>query len=106
MFGPWHIREDGTREFHSPVGDGQVHMIALSDLGFWARYTFDNRGAVSGKDLEVASQAVGWRELVETFTRVTGLPAVYVPLSLDDWFNRVDGAERVCCSRLSQALVR
>jgi uncharacterized protein YbjT (DUF2867 family) len=94
MFGPWHIAADGTREFHSPIGDGHVHMIALSDVGFWARYSFDNRDAVSGKDLEVASQAVGWNELVTTFKRVTNLPAVYVPIALEDWFDRIDGSEK------------
>jgi len=39
-------------------------MIALADLGFWARWTFDHRKETSAKDLEVASDMVGWDRLV------------------------------------------
>ena len=58
MFGPIGQRADGTFVFASPIGDGHVCMIALEDLGFFARYAFDHRAAVSGKDLEVASEWV------------------------------------------------
>ena len=43
MFGPVAKRQDGTVVFASPVGKGHVPMIALSDLGFFARYIFDHR---------------------------------------------------------------
>ncbi|THH09181.1 hypothetical protein EW146_g8755 [Bondarzewia mesenterica] len=86
MFGPLHQREDGTYVFASPVGSGHVPMIALSDLGFFARYTFDHRELTSGKDLEIASEMVDWAHLVDTFVRVTGQKAVYVPQSIDEWF--------------------
>jgi hypothetical protein len=86
MFGPRAIREDGTREFAAPLGDGHVPMIALADLGWWARYVFDApRELVNGKDLEVASEMVSWADLVATFTRVSGLPAVYIPVTIDQW---------------------
>ena len=55
-----------------PIGGGHVCMIALEDLGFFARYAFDHRASVSGKELEVASDWVGWDDLVATFTKVTG----------------------------------
>jgi hypothetical protein len=60
-------------------------MIALTDVGFFARYSFDHRAEVSGKDLEVASQMVGWPELVETFKKVTGQQAVFKSLSVEEW---------------------
>lgn len=60
-------------------------MIALADIGFFARYTFDNRGLTSGKDLEVASEVIGWDDLVKTFTKVTGEKAIYLRLSLNEW---------------------
>lgn len=69
-------------------------MIALSDLGFFARYSFDNPERVSGKDLEVASEMVGWDYLVETFTRVTGQKAVVVNQTIDEWFENFTGVDK------------
>ncbi|KDQ21957.1 hypothetical protein BOTBODRAFT_26361 [Botryobasidium botryosum FD-172 SS1] len=87
LFAPVNKRADGTVVFAAPIGNGHVPMIALSDLGWWARYIFDNRAKTSGKDLEVASEIVSWPHLVETFTRVTGQPAAYVPLTLDAYWD-------------------
>lgn len=93
MFGPLNKRADGTYVFASPIGDGYVPMIALSDLGYFARYTFDHRTQTSGKDLEVASDLVNWDYLVSTFQKVTGQKAVYLPQSFDNWFNNYNGAD-------------
>jgi len=93
MFGPLRKRVDGTYVFATPIQAGQVPMIALADLGFFARYSFDNRARVSGKELEVTSELVGWDHLVATFTRVTGKKAVVLNQSLDEWvenFTNVD----------------
>ena len=87
MFGPVRRREDGTFVFATPVGNGHVPMIALKDLGFFARYTFDHRKETSAQDLQIASQQVGWDDLVETFRRVTGQKAVVLHQSLDEWFD-------------------
>ncbi|EIM84006.1 nmrA-family protein [Stereum hirsutum FP-91666 SS1] len=78
---------DGTFVFAAPIGDGHAAMIALADIGFFARYTFDNRELTSGKDLEVASEVIGWEDLAKTFTNVTGQKAIYLRLSLDEWFD-------------------
>ncbi|KAF9812120.1 hypothetical protein IEO21_06353 [Rhodonia placenta] len=86
MFGPIAERADGKVVFATPVGAGQVPMIALSDLGFFARYTFDNWRATSGVDLRVASDLVGWERLRATFERVSGRRAVVVHMSLAEWF--------------------
>lgn len=86
MFGPLNKRKDGTFVFASPIGRGHVPMIALPDLGYFARYTFDHREETSGKDLEVASEMVQWDELVRTFEKVTGNKAEYKPVALDEWF--------------------
>ena len=62
-------------------------MIALKDLGFWARYTFDNRSTVSGLDLEVASHLATGKEIVEAFKKVTGKKAVLVEdMEVEQWF--------------------
>ena len=68
-------------------------MIALSDIGYFARYSFDHRSEVSGQELCVASDMVGWDYLVDTFQKVTGHKAVVVHQSLDDWFANFSRAD-------------
>ncbi|KAH8116911.1 NAD(P)-binding protein [Phellopilus nigrolimitatus] len=96
MFGPLAQRADGTFVFASPIGDGRMPMIALSDIGFFARYSFDHRAEVSGKDLEITSQMVGWDGpdgVVETFKRVTGQKAVFVRQTIDEWMDNFTGTD-------------
>lgn len=94
MFGPLKRRDDGTVVFATPIGNGHVPMIALSDLGFFARYTFDNRASTSGVDLEVASDYVGWDYLKDTFEKVTGQKAEIIYQSLEEWFENWDNVDR------------
>lgn len=96
MFGPLRVRDDGTYVFASPIGDGRMPMISLHDIGYFARYSFDHREEVSGKDLRVASQLVGWDGpdgLVETFKRVTGKNAVYKRQTIEEWMNNFYGTD-------------
>ncbi|KAJ7306888.1 NAD(P)-binding protein [Mycena albidolilacea] len=90
MFAPRNVREDGTVVFAAPIEDGHVPMIALKDLGWWARYTFDHREETSGRELNVTSERVHWDHLVETFTKVTGKPAVFRRLTVDEWIALFD----------------
>jgi len=69
-------------------------MIALSDIGYFARYTFDNRESTSGVDLQIASDLVNWDYLKETFERVTGQKAEIIHQTLDEWFQIWDNVER------------
>lgn len=94
MFGPLNRRADGTFVFATPIGNGHVPMIALDDIGYFARYTFDHRAEVSGQELLVTSDIVGWDYLVETFKKVTGQKAIVLHQPLEEWFknfNRADG---------------
>ncbi|KIY46084.1 nmrA-family protein [Fistulina hepatica ATCC 64428] len=86
MFGPIRVRPDGTVVFASSIDDGHVPMVALDDIGFFARWTFDHRAETSAQDLHIASDIVGWDYLVETYTRVTGRPAVFVRQTIDEWW--------------------
>lgn len=82
-----YIREDSTRVFISPIGDaGRVALLALDDLGWWVRYTFDNADKTSGKTLDLASETVGMQQVVDTFTKVTGLPAQFKKCTMDEYF--------------------
>jgi uncharacterized protein YbjT (DUF2867 family) len=94
MFGPMNKRKDGTFVFASPIGDGHIPMIALADLGFFARYTFDHRRETSGQELKIASDIVGWDYLVSTFTQATGQPAIYNRMDLDEWWSYTIGSDR------------
>ncbi|KAH9080328.1 NAD-P-binding protein [Lactarius deliciosus] len=87
-------REDGTFVFNAPIGDGHIPMVALADIGFFARYTFDHRAETSGKNLEIASEWVGWEHLVATFTKVTGHKAVYNRETVDEWLSQTENAEQ------------
>ncbi|KAJ7250155.1 NAD(P)-binding protein [Mycena haematopus] len=87
LFSPFNVRKDGTVVFASPFADARVRMIALKDLGWWARYTFDHRAETSGKELNVISERVRWDDLAKTYTKVTGKPAVYKRLTVDEFLN-------------------
>lgn len=80
-------RPDGTFVFAAPLGSGHVPLIALADIGFFARYTFDNREWTSARDLEIASEVIGWDDLAKTFEKVTGLKAVYKRLEINQWLD-------------------
>lgn len=87
IFSAFNVREDGTRVFVAPIGDkGVIPLIALDDLGWWARYIFDNAPSTTGKDIKVASQPATYQDIVDAFKRVTGLPAEYKSLSMDEYF--------------------
>ncbi|KAJ7909479.1 nmrA-family protein [Mycena leptocephala] len=90
MFAPLNVRKDGTVVFAAPIEDGHVPLVALKDLGWWARYTFDHRTETSGRELNITSERVHWDDLVKTFTKVTGRPAVFKRLTLDQYFDIFD----------------
>jgi hypothetical protein len=87
-------REDGTFVFSSPIGDGHMPLIALEDLGFFARYTFDHRSETSAKNMEIASEMVGWDHLVATFKKVTGKKAEYNRENIEEWFSKIENADK------------
>src|SRR5258708_2334028 len=96
------IREDGTRVFVSPIGEhGTIPLIALSDLGWWARHIFDSPKTTTGKHLKVASHPITWPQLVDTFKRVTGLPAEYKPVTMDAYFALWEGADQPVATQLA-----
>ena len=73
--------------FVSPIANGHVPFIALQDIGWWARYSFDHRDEVSRKDLEVASEVVDYKQVIEAFTRVTGKKAVHIHIPINEWLD-------------------
>ena len=102
MFGPLKRREDGTPVFVTPIGNGHVPMIALEDIGFFARYTFDHRAETSGRELLVASDVVGWEYLRETFERVTGRKAEVIYVGIDEWMKNFDRTDNPIANERSR----
>ena len=70
-------------------------MVALSDIGYFARHIFNNPHDYASKDLNSASEMVSWPHLVSAFTKVTGKPAVYVPQTLEQYWDIRTGADRL-----------
>lgn len=66
---------------------GRYPLIALDDIGWWARYIFDHPNETAGKDVAIASEVISVPEIVETFTRVTGIPAEHKELTMDEFFS-------------------
>ncbi|KAJ7838998.1 nmrA-family protein [Mycena olivaceomarginata] len=87
FFKPMNIRKDGTVVFSFPIGDGRAPMIALKDLAWWACWMFDHRMETSTRELGVASQ---FSTAIQTFTKVTGKPAVFECLSIDEGWAHFD----------------
>ncbi|KAJ7364011.1 NAD-P-binding protein [Mycena albidolilacea] len=90
LFEPLNVRADGTVVFALPTGRAKIPLVTLKDIGWWARYAFDHRTETSGQDLRIASHIVSVDEIVKTFTKVTGKPAVYKPQSIEEWWNNFD----------------
>lgn len=64
-------------------------MVALSDIGFFARYVFDNRATTSRAELKIASDMVSWEYLRKNFEKVTGKNAEVLYLSIEEWFDNL-----------------
>ncbi len=84
-------RSDGVFEFIAPLGsNGAVPLIHLEDLGRYARWLFDNGAnpAVNGMNLEIATEHVDWNNLVATFSKLTGQPALFVNVTMQEYFEK------------------
>lgn len=84
------ILTDGRRGlvFRWPLtGDAPWQMVALDDIGSFAQHVFANPTAWGGRTLRIGSDELTMRQVVETFTQVTGIAAEYDPISDDEFLN-------------------
>jgi hypothetical protein len=72
--------------FKAPVGTGTPPMIYLEDLGRYAKWLFDHPTGANGMNLKIATEQVGWANLAQSFTEVTGKKAIFKDISLDEYF--------------------
>ena len=80
---------DGVYVFRAPLEDGAVPYIHLDDLASYAKWLFDHPAESKGLELKVATQHVAWKDLAESFERVTGKKARYENVSLEEYMPKV-----------------
>jgi hypothetical protein len=78
--------EDGVVTWRVPLGEGAVPHVSLEDCGFYARWLFDNPERTNGMNLEVAIEHVRYADMAAAFEKVTGHPARYIAIDLDDYW--------------------
>ena len=78
--------DPNTMVFAAPLGDARCPLIHLKDYGQYARWLFDNPSRSNGLQLHVATEDIAWKDLAAAFTAVTGKPAVYMDVTLDQYF--------------------
>jgi NmrA-like family len=80
--------EDGVLVWRVPLGDGAVVHVALDDCAYYVRWLFDHQDRANGMDLEVAIDHIPYDELAKAFEEVSGHPARYIPISMEDYWTK------------------
>jgi hypothetical protein len=80
--------EDGVVTWRVPLGDGTVTHVALDDCGPYVRWLFDNPSRANGLDLLVGIADMTYTELAAAFAKVTGKPAQYIDVSLEEYWTK------------------
>lgn len=81
------IDKDGTYVFSAPLADGAVPFIHLDDIAKYVAWIFAHPSESTGLNLKVATEHVGFDYLAKTFTEVTGNPARYEYVPIDEYFD-------------------
>lgn len=78
---------DGIATWRMPLGpDGEVPFVSLEDTGVYARWMFDHPEEANGMELKTAIGHIGFKELARAFEKVTGQPAKYVDIDMDEYW--------------------
>ena len=80
------IVNDGVLTWKVPLGNGAIPHVALDDCGYYVKWLFDNPERANGMNLKVGICHIGYDELAKAFTKVTGKPARYEDVSLEDYW--------------------
>ncbi|KAI0154142.1 NmrA family protein [Xylariaceae sp. FL1272] len=76
--------EDGVATWRVPLASGAVPFTALADCGVYVKHLFDHPDESSGVELASAISHVTMSEYVEAFQKVTGKPAKWIDVPLND----------------------
>ncbi|KAG8527949.1 uncharacterized protein KY384_006865 [Bacidia gigantensis] len=88
---------DGVLTWKVPLGIGAVVHVDLDDCGHYVKWLFDNNKKASGMNLKVGIAHVDYHSLAKAFTKVTGKPARYQDISLEEYWaepSRATGAQQ------------
>ncbi|KAJ8099481.1 hypothetical protein POJ06DRAFT_135715 [Lipomyces tetrasporus] len=90
--------ESGVYVFALPLADGALPLICLNDLAAYALWMLDNPEKCRGLSLAVSTQHASGEDIVKAFTSVTGKPARYEDVELEEyltesWKSLPNGAE-------------
>ncbi|KAK9489948.1 hypothetical protein V1508DRAFT_361072 [Lipomyces doorenjongii] len=90
--------ESGSYVFEYPLADGAIPLICLKDLAAYALWMFDNPEKCRALNLAVATQHASGEDIAKAFTSVTGKPARYEDVDLEEyltksWKDLPNGAE-------------
>lgn len=77
---------EGVYVFRVPLSDGTIPFIYLDDLARYVYWIFSNPAESAGRDLRVATEHVSFYSVADDFTAVTGKPARYEPVSIEEWW--------------------
>lgn len=80
------VIEDGVVVWRVPLGSGSVPHVALSDCAHYVRWLFDHQEEANGMNLEVAIEHISYEHMAAAFERVTGHPARFVDVSLEEYW--------------------
>ncbi|MDI5969320.1 NmrA family NAD(P)-binding protein [Streptomyces sp. SL13] len=74
----------GGLTFKLPLGTARYPLVALDDIAWFAGHMFDNWQSWGARDLAVIGDSLTGDEIAAAFTKVTGTPSTYVPMSHDE----------------------
>ncbi|KAI1351115.1 hypothetical protein F5Y01DRAFT_304960 [Xylaria sp. FL0043] len=89
--------ENGVAVWRAPLADGAIPFTALDDVGVYVKWLFDNSdGEADGMDLQLSIDHITFKEYVRAFTAVTGKPARWIDVDLEEHLsaNWGKGADR------------
>jgi hypothetical protein len=78
--------EDGVVTWRVPLANGSISLVDLEDCGYYVRWLLDNQEHANGTDLKVAVEMVDFTDMAAAFTKVTGKPAQYIPISFEEYW--------------------
>lgn len=71
--------------FRLPLADAPWSMVALDDIAFFTTHIFAHPEEWGGRTLPIGSESLTFKEIAATLERVTGVPAEYRPMTLEEY---------------------
>lgn len=71
--------------FKLPMSDAPWPMVALDDIAFFTAHVFAHPEKWSGQTLAIEGESLTFAEIAAIFEKVTGIPAEYRPMTLEEY---------------------